>query len=253
MRAYFEQALAFTLQFEGGYVNHPKDPGGHTNKGVTLTTLRRYKPGATVADLKAISNDLVRRIYLDGYWDKVNADKLAAGVDGATFDYGVNSGPGAALKSLMKVLGGPDHVTVQKLCARRLSIYQTFKHWSSFGKGWTRRITAGEALWVKWALAGQIAQPAVKAKLEDEAATAAKKSKQQATGGAASGGGAAAAPEAAGQTPVDQVSPEAAEQLIGWLTMGLVTAGLLLAAWLLWRAWINRQRQKAYANEAGGV
>lgn len=245
MRENFPPALKFTLGFEGGYVNHPKDPGGHTNKGVTLKTYRQYKPGATVADLKAIPDDMVQRIYRDGYWAKVMGDRLAAGVDGATFDYGVTSGPSAALKSLRAVVGGPDHETVKKLCKRRLSIYRTFRHWSSFGKGWTRRVTTGEALWVKWALAAQNDNAVVKQQLDDEAAKAKKVSNRQTTGAA---GGAAA--DAGAATSVD---PAQVDQLAGWLLAGGAVAVIGLVAFLLWRAHLNRQRAKAYKDEAEGV
>lgn len=239
MRENFKPSLKFTLGFEGGYVNHPKDPGGHTNKGITLATLRRHQPGAKVADLKAISPEMVERIYRDGFWLQVHGDKLAAGVDGATFDYGVNSGPAAALKSLMAVVGGPDHETVKKLCKRRLSIYQTFRHWKTFGKGWTRRVIAGEALWVKWALAAQADNAVVKQQLDDEATAAKKKATKQTAGGAGAGG--------ATVTPVGQ---EHLDQVAGWLLGGLVVAALALAAFLLWRAHINRQRAEAYRAEA---
>lgn len=242
MRENFKPSLNFTLGWEGGYVNHPKDPGGATNKGITLTTLRRYQPGATVADLKAIPAELVERIYRDGYWLEVKGDRLVAGVDGATFDHAVNSGPAAALKSLMAVIGGPAHETVKKLCRRRLSIYQTFRHWKSFGKGWTRRVMAGEALWVKWALTAQADSAIVKQQLDDEA-TAAKKTARNQTAGGAGAGGSTAAP--VGQEQLDQVA--------GWLLGGLVLAALGLAAFLFWRAHINRQRAKAYAAEAEGT
>jgi lysozyme family protein len=248
MFANFAPALAFTLGFEGGYVNHPADPGGHTNKGITLATLRRYKTGASVADLKAISDELVRRIYKDGYWDEAKCDGLDAGVDGAVFDYAVTSGPATARKNLLKVIGGPAHETVRKLCARRLSIYQTFKTWKTFGKGWTRRVTAGEALWVKWALAARVDAPAVKQKLEDEASKAGAKATQQNAGAAGTGGATASAPAAA-----PSVTPEHVDQLAGWILGGVMAAGILIVAFLVWRAHVNRQREKAYAAEAATV
>lgn len=239
MRNNFDPSLKFTLSFEGGYVNHPKDPGGHTNRGVTLDTLRRFRPNATVADLKAISDDMVAHIYRVGYWKPMHCDTLAAGVDGAAFDYAVNSGPGAARKSLMNCLGGPAHETVKKLCARRLSIYRTFKHWKTFGKGWTRRITAGEALWVKWALAANVDDHVVKEKLEDESAKAKKTATKQ-TGGAAGSGGATVAP----------VGADNLDMVAGWVLGGFVVAAIALAAYLIWRSHVNRARAAAYRKEA---
>jgi len=245
MRENFAPSLDFTLAFEGGFANHPKDPGGATMKGVTLATYRRYKPGATVADLKAIRADMLRRIYRDGYWNKVEGDRLAAGVDGATFDYGVNSGPGAALKSLKAVAGGPDHETVRKLCARRLSIYRTFRHWKTFGKGWTRRVTAGEALWVKWALAARNDNAVVKQQLDDAATKASKTAGKQTTG--AAGG------TVGGAGTATAVDPAQLDALAGWLIAGAVLASLALVAWLLWRAHVNRSRAQAYKAEAEGT
>lgn len=248
MRANFDRSLAFTLKWEGGYVNHPKDPGGATNKGITLNTLRRYMPGATVSNLKSISNDLVKRIYRDGYWNDARCDTLATGVDGAVFDYAVNSGPAAARKSLMAVLGGPDHETVKKLCARRLSIYRTFKHWVTFGKGWTNRVTQGEALWVKWALAARMDLPDVETALADEGGKASSTSKKQQGGAAASTGGAAAAPVGG-----EAITPDTVEPIAGWLTTSATIFMLMLAAWLLWRAYVNSRRSKAYRKAAQEV
>lgn len=246
MRENFVPSLKVTLAYEGGYVNHPKDPGGHTNKGVTLATLRRYKPGATVADLKAISDDLLQRIYRAGYWDEVNGDRLAAGVDLATFDYGVNSGPQTALKQLMKVVGGPDHDTVKKLCGRRLASYKTFKHWRDFGKGWMRRIAAIEAKGVAWALAAKHDTATVQQGLDDEAAAAKKKAAAQSKGA----GGAVAGTGGGAATTAD---PALADQIAGWVLAGFVVAGVALVVWLVIRARINKARQRAYEAEAAAL
>lgn len=247
MRDNFTPSLDFSLAWEGGYVNHPKDPGGHTYRGVTLATLRRYQPGATVADLQRLSPTMIERIYRDGYWDKAGCDTLAPGVDGATFDYAITSGPSAARKSLMAVVGGPHHETVKMLCKRRVSIYQTFAHWKTFGKGWTRRVTAGEALWVSWALAASVDAPHVESGLADESAKAGKTAKAQGNGGVAtavSGGGTGGG----GKVLVDQ-----GDALAGWLVAGGALALIAVAALLLWRAHLNRQRERAYAFEARRV
>lgn len=106
MKANFQTALALVLKHEGGYVNHPSDPGGHTNKGVTLANYRRYvKPGGTVADLKAISDQEVATVYRRFYWDAVKGDDLPAGVDYAVFDFAVNSGPRRSAEFLQRTLG----------------------------------------------------------------------------------------------------------------------------------------------------
>lgn len=154
----FERALPLVLKHEGGFVNHPKDPGGATNKGVTIATFRRYvKADGTVADLKAISDEQVATVYYRHYWSAVNAQALPSGVDYAVFDFAVNSGPSRAVKFLQKVLGvtqdgrvGPKTIEaakglsanwiVEQLCDARLAWLKTLKTWPAFGKGWTNRV-----------------------------------------------------------------------------------------------------------------
>lgn len=240
-KANFPAALKVTLAHEGGWADHPKDPGGATMKGVTLKTFRSYFPGATKTQLRNITEAQLQRIYRDGYWDKVNGDTLHPGVDLATFDYGVNSGPGAARKSLLAVVGGSDVQTVKRLCARRLSIYRGFRHWSTFGKGWTRRITQIEAKGVAWALAAQNDSHVVKDQLADEQTAAeATARKQVGTAGGTGAGGVA-------------VSPEAAEQLAGWVLGGFVVIVAAVVAFLVWRAVVNKRRAAAYAEEGAAL
>ena len=99
MQSNFARALANVLVHEGGFVNHPKDPGGATNKGITIATFRKWvKRDGTIDDLKNISAADVAKVYRKHYWDKVRGDDLPSGVDYAVFDYAVNSGPGRAAK-----------------------------------------------------------------------------------------------------------------------------------------------------------
>jgi len=157
MNRTFERALPLVLKHEGGFANHPKDPGGATMKGVTLATFRRYKPGASVADLKAISADMLARIYRDGYWNAVRADDLPSGVDYCVFDFAVNSGPGRAAEYLQAIAGvaqdgkiGPQTIAavakldpasvINSLCNRRLAFLKRLKTWPTFGKGWESRV-----------------------------------------------------------------------------------------------------------------
>lgn len=158
MNASFPRALAAVLRHEGGYVNHPSDPGGPTNKGITLATFRKWvKANGTVDDLKAISAADVAKVYRKHYWNAVCGDDLPAGVDFAVFDYAVNSGPTRAAKALQGVLGvaqdgkiGPDTVsaaakanslaTIDGLCDQRLAFLKGLKTWGTFGKGWGSRV-----------------------------------------------------------------------------------------------------------------
>ena len=158
-----EQMIMLILKHEGGYVNHPNDPGGATNKGITLKTFRRFiKPNGTVADLKALTTEQAVIVYKRNYWDAVLADLLPIGVDYTVADFAVNSGPARAVKVLQKVVGvtqdgqiGPATLkavkskdakwVIKMVNAERLAFMKRIrggKLWATFGKGWQRRVDA---------------------------------------------------------------------------------------------------------------
>lgn len=159
----FARALPLVLAHEGGFVNLAEDPGGATNKGVTLATFRAYvKPNGTIDELKAITDAQVATVYYRHYWSAVNAQALPSGIDYAVFDFAVNSGPARAAKYLQGVLGvaqdgrvGPQTIAavekanardvIDALCDERLGFLKRIKHkgklmWETFGKGWSRRV-----------------------------------------------------------------------------------------------------------------
>jgi lysozyme family protein len=166
------QAIRLILKHEGGFVNHPKDPGGATNKGITIATFRRYiKPGGTVADLKNLTEEQAVIVYKRQYWDRVVADLLPAGVDYTVADFAVNSGPSRAARELQKIVGavadgkvGPNTLAaveamspteiINKLNDRRLVFMQSLKGgrmWKTFGRGWARRVSEVRAVSLDWA------------------------------------------------------------------------------------------------------
>jgi lysozyme family protein len=159
MQRNFARALKLVLAHEGGYVDHPKDPGGATNKGITIATYRRYvKKDGTKDDLRRISDADVARVYQKHYWDKVRGDDLPDGLDYAVFDFAVNSGTGRAPKYLQRVLGvaqdgviGPATIkaahdanvpfAIDRLCDDRMAFLRGLKTFSTFGRGWTNRVS----------------------------------------------------------------------------------------------------------------
>ncbi len=163
MRETFPAALAALLRHEGGYVNHPEDPGGHTNMGITLTTLtswrrRQGKPDPTVEELRALSREEAAALYRWQYWEVIKGDSLPAGLDYALFDFAVNSGPARAGRFLQKIVGsaadgiigvntlaalegaGSTGFVIAKLCEDRLAWLRSLRGWSHFGRGWRRRV-----------------------------------------------------------------------------------------------------------------
>jgi lysozyme family protein len=157
--ACYSDAIGRLLKSEGGYVNHPSDPGGPTNFGITLSDYRKYKkPGATAADVRRMKVSEAKDIYRGKYWDAIRGDDLPAGVDYCLFDYAVNSGTGRAPKALQRVLavGVTGHVDddtiaaaneadakdiINGVCDERLRFLKGLKTWGVFGKGWARRVS----------------------------------------------------------------------------------------------------------------
>lgn len=161
MKENFTQALKHVLTFEGGYVDHPLDPGGATNFGITRRTLERFL-GRRVskAEVKALTLEDAREIYEQLYWAPLLCDAMPAGVDLAVFDCGVNQGIGRAKVLLQKAVGvpadgviGPQTLAalaaadprdlLNEFMARRMRAYGRLSRlFSVFGLGWSRRLMA---------------------------------------------------------------------------------------------------------------
>jgi len=158
MKSNYDKCLETILHHEGGYVNHPKDPGGETNLGVTK---RVYQEHGGTKDMKDLLVEDVAPIYKKGYWDKMKGDDLPGGLDLCVFDFGVNAGPGRAAKFLQQMIGttvdggiGPntlaklegyirengEHEAVNKYQEMRQKYYENLSTFATFGKGWTRRV-----------------------------------------------------------------------------------------------------------------
>ena len=155
MKENYPQALKQVLKYEGGYVDHPKDPGGPTNKGVTQAVYDNWRKSQnlSIQSVRAIADSEVAAIYKNLYWDRVSGDLLPSGVDFAVFDFAVNSGVSRAAKMLQSVVGvtqdgviGPATIQATKtyvamsITNRRLAFMQSLSIWSTFGKGWSARI-----------------------------------------------------------------------------------------------------------------
>jgi lysozyme family protein len=161
MQNNFEDCLKNLLVHEGGYVNHPSDPGGMTNLGVTARVWQEWV-GHEVDEkqMRALTPEMVAPLYKRKYWDACHADDLVSGLDYAVFDVAVNSGPGRAIKFLQSCVGAtPDggygSITaslvkksqeqdasrlIELYCAKRLEFLNALPTFTTFGKGWSRRV-----------------------------------------------------------------------------------------------------------------
>lgn len=145
-----ERALELLLGHEGGFVDHPRDPGGATNFGITQRVARAH--GYT-GHMRNLPKSKAIEIYRKDYWDAIRADALPDDIRFHVFDAAVNSGPVQAIKWLQRAGGvaedgivGPKTiaaaglVSVAKYSGIRLRFMTGLKTWDTFGKGWARRI-----------------------------------------------------------------------------------------------------------------
>ena len=157
MKDNFEQSLKMILHHEGGYVNHPSDPGGRTNLGVTQSVYESWVDRPVTEDeMRSLTVEDVTPIYKRNYWDRVKGDDLPSGVDFAVMDLAVNGGTGRGAKMLQKVVGVPqdggigpqtlgavgrmDPVdTIEQYAAEREAFYRRLNTFDTFGRGWLRR------------------------------------------------------------------------------------------------------------------
>lgn len=158
MKSNFEDCLARVLASEGGFVNHPSDPGGMTNLGCTKAVWEEFVGHpVSEADMRALTPDAVAPLYRRKYWDKVAGDQLPKGLDYAVFDAAINSGPGRAAKWLQEIVGvaadgaigtatlaavaeHPAQNLIAQYNDKRLQFLKQLPTWGTFGKGWGNRV-----------------------------------------------------------------------------------------------------------------
>src|SRR5688500_5755337 len=146
----FDIAFDRLMGHEGGYVNDPADPGGETQWGIS----KRSYPHLNI---KTLTREQAKAIYLTDFWDRIRGDSLCDGVAFQVFDCAVNSGIGTAVRYLQRAVGvaddghwGPfsqaaaaamsETDTIMRLNGERLDYMTRLKTWPNHGRGWARRI-----------------------------------------------------------------------------------------------------------------
>ena len=153
----YEVCLERLLEHEGGYVNHPDDPGGRANKGITQRVYERYLGrSVTKKEIREIPLEHVSDIYKQNYWDEVKANELPSGVDFSMFDWAVNAGIRRPSRALQRAVGarmdgkiGPKTLAavfecdypalIEHIYEARETFYYGLPRFKVFGKGWLRR------------------------------------------------------------------------------------------------------------------
>ena len=157
MNGNFDKCMEMLLAHEGGYVNHPSDPGGMTNLGVTKRTYDEFH-GTDIDEegMRNLTVEDVTPIYRRNYWERCRCQDLPDGIDWAVFDWAVNSGTGRAAKALQRAVGtledgaiGPQTLMcvgnekpeeiINRIAIHRDSFYRSLSTFDTFGRGWLRR------------------------------------------------------------------------------------------------------------------
>lgn len=240
----FPACIAEVARHEGGFVDHPADPGGATNMGITRAVLAEWRGRpVAVAEIRSLTRAEAEAIYHARYWLAVQGEALPRGVDLAVLDAAVNSGPGQAARWLQRDLGvvadgrigrltlaaaagAVPTDLIRRYAARRMGFLQGLRHWPSFGRGWARRVAAVEAAALAMAVAGDRAQ------IRDAADRA--QTRAQVAGAAAASAGGGGGLVIMGDLPLP-------------VQGGLVLLALGLCALCLHRAGMARARAAALA------
>ncbi len=146
----FDLAFKTVIGHEGGYIDHPSDPGGETKYGIS----KRAYPSE---DIKNLTLDRAKELYKRDYWDKLYLDDLPDQIRFDLFDAAVNSGVSTAIKFLQKAcevnpdgklgsitIGAANRIDPQaldkRLSAYRLLYLASLRTFPTFGKGWITRV-----------------------------------------------------------------------------------------------------------------
>lgn len=146
----FDQVFDRLIGHEGGYVNDPNDPGGETNWGIS-------KRSYSNLDIKNLTRDEAKAIYLVDYWQRSGADNYDGAIGYQVFDAAVNSGIENAVRFLQRAVNVADdgHIgpvtlaainkmsvtdVLSRFNAERLEFMTKLSNWEHHGKGWARRI-----------------------------------------------------------------------------------------------------------------
>lgn len=248
----FNAVMDEVLAHEGGYVNHPRDPGGETNFGIS----KRSYPKE---DIKRLTKTRAKTIYRLDFWKKVRGDELPAGVDLVVMDAAVNSGVKRGVGWAQKAAGlsgaqvdgkmGPVSLrsigksdpfdVIQGACAYRMGFLRGLRTWGTFGKGWSRRVASVEAVAMSMAAKAEGSTGYVRKVLQakgSEAKATAKVNRTKGhvttTGGAVSGG-----------------SLETLHDLPSWAPLLVIAVIVVAAIWFYGRSRHDAQRAEAYKRE----
>lgn len=149
----FQEAIQHIYKFEGGLVDHPKDPGGITKYGISFRAYPEYGREG----IRRLTKQEAGKIYYRDYWHATKCEDLPGPLRLIIFDCAVNQGVSYATKALqsavsvradgvlgpitMKAIKNADvERTLHKIAMNRYLRYHRNPNWSIFGEGWMSRL-----------------------------------------------------------------------------------------------------------------
>lgn len=146
----FDEAVEIVLDIEQGYVFDPNDPGGETNWGIS----KRAHPNV---DIKNLTRDGAKAIYLNHYWLPLKPLLIPAHLRLCLFDCAVNQGVETSIRLLQSAVGlkpdgiiGPMTLAAADSYSRRRALrnllmarherYTKNPRWNIYGAGWSKRL-----------------------------------------------------------------------------------------------------------------
>lgn len=265
----FERYLPRVLNHEKGYVNHPKDKGGPTNKGVTQKVYNAYRGNLHLPprSVKEITANEVHHIYDIQYWRAAGCPKLPRGLNYAVFDFAINSGVSRAIIELQKVLRTtPDGHFGQETSLALFSYVRTYglqhliyayrdarldfckrlSNWSTFGDGWTKRIREVAAIATADVVAPEVDLPLSPVSEDVDTSPKADPSKLKSSAQPEAVGAAVAGIGATGQTLLSTaqvIQPHIGDSLIGKLALVAFVLMILAGGALATYSFIQRMKR----------
>ena len=250
---------------EGGVADRPRtaDPGGLTNRGVTMPTLSAFLGReATREELLALTREQAREIFSTMYWNRCRCDMMPRGIDWCVADFAIHSSPEVAVKKLQVLLGfiGKDvdgfvgRKTLQAIgtwdqasligayCDVRRSFIRKLKNYPPNKNGWENRIDSLEVRAVAMSKHQQPRQAVAKDRSDRSMAST------LATAGTAILAGLPAAKEA-----FENVNELVAPYAEVWPYVGLVVGGVVILAVLWIKVRADRMATRAVENGAAAV
>lgn len=249
----FAICLPITLAYEGGFTLARADPGNWTGGAVGKGTLKGTKYGISAKafpslDIKNLTQADVAPIYRKNYWDAAGCGGYRPGADLCMFDGSVNSGVSRSVAWAKQVKTGADaKAFVAQFCDIRLGFLKRLGTWSTFGKGWSRRVADIRARATTMALAAMgVTGAAARQQLEAEAKRADGQAKKDTAGAVTASGATASAPVVAPAAGVESATSWGVLVMVAVVILGAV-------AFLIIRSRNRRDEADAFRMEAALV